>query len=78
ELLISHNGAVIGAAAIPSSVLLNGAGSTKVTGLPSGNAGNYYLSVIVWNSSGLKSESVSTSPVTLSGGGETDVAVTIN
>ncbi len=78
ELLVSHNGAVIGAAAIPSSVLLNGSGSTTVTGLPSGTAGNYYLSVIVWNSSGLKSESITTSPITVSGGSETDAAVAIN
>jgi hypothetical protein len=77
ELIVSHNGAIIGAAPIAGSTLLNGTGSTTVSGLPSGDSGNYYLSAIVWTSSSFKSESI-TSPVTVTGGSATDVAVTID
>ncbi|HEX4674772.1 MAG TPA: DUF4382 domain-containing protein [Steroidobacteraceae bacterium] len=77
ELIVSHNGAMIGAAPIASSTLLNGTGSATVNGLPSGDAGNYYLSVILWTSSSFKAESI-TSPVTVTGGSATDVAVAVN
>ena len=78
-LLVSHNGAVIGSASL-NGVLLNG-GSVTVSGLPSG-VGNYYLSAITWNSStpattGITYESLG-SPVAVSAGGSTSVAVTIN
>jgi Domain of unknown function (DUF4382) len=78
QLLVSHNGAVIGSASL-NGVLLNG-GSVTVSGLPSG-VGNYYLSAIVWNStnpaSTFKYESIA-SPVTVSSGGATSVSVTID
>jgi hypothetical protein len=77
ELIVSHNGAMIGVAPIASSTLLNGTGSATVNGLPSGDAGNYYLSVILWTSSSFKAESI-TSPVTVTGGSATDVAVAVN
>ena len=79
ELLVSHNGAVIGTAPLNASVLLNG-GSITINGLPSG-VGNYYLSAITWSSStpssGVTYESLGSSPVTVSAGGSTSVAVTI-
>jgi hypothetical protein len=75
---VSHNGAVIGSASL-NGVLLNG-GSVTVSGLPSG-VGNYYLSAIVWNTSNpsgtFKYESVG-SAVTVSAGGSTSAAVTID
>ncbi|HWW79527.1 MAG TPA: DUF4382 domain-containing protein [Steroidobacteraceae bacterium] len=77
ELIVSHDGAIVGVAPISSSTLLNGTGSATVNGLPSGDVGNYYLSVILWTSSSFKSESI-TSPVTVTGGSATDVAVTID
>ena len=77
ELIVSHDGAIVGAGSIASSTLLNGTGSVTVNGLPSGDVGNYYLSVILWTSSSFKTESI-TSPVTVTGGGPTDVAVTID
>jgi hypothetical protein len=77
ELIVSHDGAIVGAGAIASSTLLNGTGSVTVNGLPSGDVGNYYLSVILWTSSNFKTESI-TSPVTVTGGSPTDVAVTID
>jgi Domain of unknown function (DUF4382) len=77
ELIVSHDGAIVGAAPIASSTLLNGTGSVTVNALPSGDVGNYYLSVILWTSSNFKSESI-TSPVTVTGGSATDVAVTID
>ncbi len=72
ELLVSHNGAVIGSAAISS-------GAATVSGLPSGD-GNYYLSLILWNT-GAESSSVYqsvTSPVTVTAGSATPVAITVN
>jgi hypothetical protein len=79
ELLVSHNGAVIGTAPLNATVLLNG-GSITINGLPSG-VGNYYLSAITWSSStpssGVTYESLGSSPVTVSAGGSTSVAVTI-
>lgn len=74
ELIVSHNGAVIGTAPIDSATLLNGTGSVPIGGLPSGSVGNYYLSAILWNSSTFKYESF-TSAVTVGG---TPVAFTIN
>ena len=72
ELLVSHNGAVIGTAAITS-------GAATVSGLPSGD-GNYYLSMILWNTGAESTstyESV-TSPVTVTAGGSTPVTITVN
>jgi len=72
ELLVSHNGAVIGSAAIKS-------GAATVTGLPSGS-GNYYLSVILWNTgdeSNFDYQSA-TSPVTVTAGSTTSVTVTLH
>jgi hypothetical protein len=77
ELIVSHNGTIVGAAPIASSTLLNGTGSVPVNGLPSGDVGNYYISAILWTSSNFKSESI-TSPVTVTGGSATDVAVTLD
>ena len=50
---------------------------TPQIGLPSGDVGNYYLTAVVWTSSSFKSESMP-SPVTVTGGGPTDAAVTID
>lgn len=77
ELIVSHDGAIVGAAPIASATLLNGTGSVTVNGLPSGDVGAYYLSAILWTSSSFKSESI-TSPVTVTGGSATDVAVAID
>jgi hypothetical protein len=77
ELIVSHDGAIVGTGSIASNTLLNGTGSVTVNGLPSGDVGNYYLSAILWTSSSFKSESI-TSPVTVTGGSATDVAVTID
>jgi hypothetical protein len=78
ELLVSHNGAVVGTASL-NGVLLNG-GSVTISGLPSG-VGNYYLSAVTWSSttpsSGITYESLGSSPVTVSAGGSTSVAVTV-
>lgn len=76
QLLVSHNGAVVGSASL-NGVLLNG-GNVTVSGLPSG-VGNYYLSAITWSSttpsSGVTYESLG--PATVSAGGSTPVSVTI-
>jgi Domain of unknown function (DUF4382) len=77
ELIVSHDGAIIGAAPIASSTLLNGTGSVPINGLPSGDVGNYYVSAILWTSSNFKSESIA-SPVTVTGGSVTDVAVALD
>jgi hypothetical protein len=77
ELIVSHDGAIVGVAPIASSTLLNGTGSATVNGLPSGDVGNYYVSAILWTSSAFKSESI-TSPVTVTGGSATDVAVALD
>ena len=77
QLLVSHAGAVIGSATISVS---GSNGTATVSGLPSG-AGNYYLSVILWNT-GDESNSVyqsAVSPVTVTAGGSaTQVALTFN
>jgi hypothetical protein len=78
ELIVSHNGAVIGTAALDNA-LASGA-SVAVTGLPSGNS--YDLSTIVWNSASASTDAPFTyqsvtTPVNLSGGSAT-AAVTIN
>lgn len=72
ELLVSHNGAVLGSATIAS-------GAATVSGLPSGD-GNYYLSLILWNT-GAESTSLYqsvTSPVTVTAGSATPVSITVN
>jgi hypothetical protein len=80
ELLVSHNGAVIGSASL-NGVLGNNGGTVTVSGLPSG-VGNYYLSAIAWSSNdptkAITYESLGSSPVTVNAGGSTSVAVTIN
>ena len=68
ELIVSHDGAIVGVGPIASSTLLNGTGSVTVNGLPSGDVGNYYVSAILWTSSSFKAESI-TSPVAVTGGG---------
>ena len=75
ELLVSHNGAVIGSAPIASSILMSGSGTVTVPGLPSAS-GSYYLSAILWSGSAFNYESVA-SPVTVSAG-TTQVAVPLN
>jgi hypothetical protein len=75
ELIVSHNGAVVGSAAL-DSVLTSG-GNVSVSGLPSGNA--YSLSVIVWNSASVSTDAPFTyqsvvGPVNVGG----TAAVTIN
>jgi Domain of unknown function (DUF4382) len=77
ELLVSHNGAVIGTAAIGSTTLASG-GSVTVSGLPGGSTAQYYLSVIVWDAAGTMTYQSITSPVNLSGGSVTGVAVAID
>jgi hypothetical protein len=77
ELLVSHNGAVIGSALLNSAALNNGAPVT-VNNLPSGG-GNYYLSVILWsagNESGWTYQSIA-APVTVNAGGNTAVSATV-
>jgi Domain of unknown function (DUF4382) len=76
ELLVSHNGALIGSAPISNSTLLTGSGTVTVSGLPSGS-GSYYLSAILWSGAGFSYQSVA-SPVTVSGGTTTQVAVPLN
>jgi Domain of unknown function (DUF4382) len=76
ELLVSHNGAVIGSAPIASNTLMSGSGTVSVPGLPSAS-GSYYLSAILWSGSAFKYESVA-SPVTVSAGTTTQVAVPLN
>jgi len=75
ELLVSHNGAVIGSAAIAGSTLMSGNGTVTVSGLPSAS-GSYYLSAILWSGTAFNYESVA-SPVTVSGG-TVQVAVALN
>jgi hypothetical protein len=77
ELIVSHDGAIVGVGPIASSTLLNGTGSVTVNGLPSGDVGNYYVSAILWTSSSFKAESI-TSPVAIAGGSATDVAVALD
>jgi len=78
ELIVSHNGAVIGAVALDNA--LTSGTSVTVPGLPSGNS--YNLSTIVWNSASASADAPYTyqsvtTPVNLSGGSAT-AAVTIN
>ena len=71
ELLVSHNGAVIGSTSLASA--LGGSGGTvTIPNIPS-NQGNYYLSAILWSSGNpgtLVYQSI-TSPVTVSAGTNT-------
>ena len=74
-ILISHNGAVIGATDIAQALTAGGIGKVpSVTGLPTSNV--YYLSAILMNGSGFRYVSIPT-PITLSGA-SVDAAVTIN
>lgn len=82
ELIVSHNGTIVGAASL-NAALTSGAQVT-VGGLPSGTS-PYHLSVIVWNSANpgpastggsFTYESIA-SPVTVTAGGATAVAVAI-
>lgn len=84
ELIVTHDGAVIGTAALDAA--LAGSGTVTVTGLPGGGSGSsfgsalYYLSVRVWNSSdpaGTLSRQWYSSPVDLRSGSATGVALTI-
>jgi hypothetical protein len=75
-LLVSHDGAIIGAADL-GTVLPNG-GTVKVNGLPTGNV--YYLSVIVGKKADpttLTYESIAT-PVNLASGGASNITVGID
>jgi hypothetical protein len=75
-LLVSHDGAVVGAADL-GTVLPNG-GTVTVNGLPTGNV--YYLSVIVGKKADpttLTYESIAT-PVNLASGGASNVTVAID
>lgn len=77
ELLVSHNGAVIGSASISKPLAASG-GSVTINNIPSG-AGNYYLAAILWSSSGSSSftyQSIA-SPVTVTAGNTTTVSVTV-
>jgi hypothetical protein len=74
-LLISHDGAVIGAVDISSAVKNGGGGTVTVNGLPTGNV--YYLSAILMRGGSLTYESIA-SPVNLGGGSATNVTVAIN
>ena len=78
ELLVNHNGAVIGAAALGNTILTGAGGTVTVSGLPA--SGDYYLSAILWTSGGgtFNYESLSTTPLTVSSGGATNASVTIN
>jgi hypothetical protein len=74
-LLVSHNGAVIGAVDLASALKAGGIGTVTVNGLPTGNV--YYLSAILMNASkGFQYKSIAT-PVNL-GGGSATATVTIN
>jgi hypothetical protein len=87
ELLVSHNGAVVGSVSINSALAASG-GSVTINNIPSG-VGNYYLSAILWSSTGAASSTSSNgapggftyqsiaSPVTVSAGTATDVSVTV-
>jgi len=78
ELIVSHNGAIVGAASL-NSALTTGS-NVVVGGLPGGSSATYYLSAIVWNSStpsALTYQSAST-PVNLAGGSANNVSVTLN
>ena len=64
-LLVSHNGAVIGAVDLATALKTGGIGTVTIPGLPTGNV--YYLSAILMNAStGFRYQSVAT-PVNLSG-----------
>jgi hypothetical protein len=74
-ILVSHNGAVIGATDIGPALNAGGIGTVPaVDGLPTGNV--YYLSAILMDGSGFRYQSIST-PVNLTGA-SVDAAVTIN
>ncbi len=74
-LLVSHDGAVIGAADLGPALKAGGIGTVTVNGLPTGTV--YYLSAILMNASnGFKYQSIAT-PVNL-GGGSPSATVTIN
>jgi trimeric autotransporter adhesin len=74
ELLVSHNGVVIGAASLNG--VISGGGSVTVSGLPTSQ--EYYLSAILWNAGGQLYESLSSAPITVSGSSATSTSVTIN
>ena len=77
ELLVSHNGAVIGSATL-NQAALSGATPVTVNNLP-GNGESYYLSVILWTP-GSESSSVYesiASPVTINSGSTTPVSATV-
>jgi len=83
ELIVSHNGAVVGTASLNS--VLPAGGNVTVSGLPGGSSALYYLSVIVWNSTGSSNPTGPSfvhqsmpSLVDLSSGGATGVTVAIN
>jgi hypothetical protein len=85
ELIVSHDGAVIGTAPLDS--VLAAGGTVTVSGLPGGGSGTsfgsalYYLSARVWNSSdpaGTLNRQWYSSPVDLRSASATGVAVTIN
>lgn len=74
-LLVSHDGAVVGAADLAQALKAGGIGTVTVNALPTGNV--YYLSAILMNAStGFRYESIAT-PVNLSGG-SANATVTIN
>ena len=81
QLLVSHNGAVIGAAAIGNTIL-QGSGTVTISGLPPSS--DYHLSAILWNTnpgttlSNYVYESLGSSPLTVSGGSATSTSATIN
>ena len=78
ELLVSHNGAVIGSVSISGALAASGGGTVTINNLPS-NVGNYYLSAILWSSTGSATfayQSIA-SPVTVTAGSATDVSVTV-
>jgi hypothetical protein len=85
ELIVTHDGAVIGTSALDTA--LAGGGTVVVNGLPGGGSGKslssalYYLSVRVWKSSnpaGTLSRQWYPSAVDLRNGSATGIALTID
>ena len=77
ELLVSHNGAVIGSTPLDSALAGSG-GSVTINNIPSGQ-GNYYLSAILWTktSPGAVVYQSIAAPVTVSAGSATSTSVSI-